>query len=128
MVERKVCSFCGDEIEPGTGRMFIKRDGTIYMFCTSKCYKNMIYLGRVPRKTEWTRIAQLEKKSVSKISSATTKVAEASKGTETSEHIEGSPSVEAEASAQESGGKEEKKGERRARKIKKSAEKESGEG
>jgi len=55
MVERRICTFCGEEIEPGTGRMYVKRDGTIYQFCTSKCYKNMIELKRVPRTTGWTR-------------------------------------------------------------------------
>lgn len=128
MVERRVCSFCGDEIEPGTGRMFIKKDGTIYMFCTSKCFKNMIYLRRVPRKTEWTRVAQREKQSVSKISSAAAKVEEASKVTANGEQPEGSSPVEVDSSIEESGGKEEKKGERKARKIRKSADKESGEG
>ena len=54
MVERKVCTFCGNEIEPGTGRMYIKKDGAIYNFCTSKCFKNMIELRRVPRRTTWT--------------------------------------------------------------------------
>lgn len=57
MVERRVCSFCGAEMEPGTGKMYVKKDGTILTFDTSKCYKNMIGLGRVPRRTEWTRSA-----------------------------------------------------------------------
>ncbi|MFA5314243.1 MAG: 50S ribosomal protein L24e [Methanomassiliicoccales archaeon] len=55
MVEQKLCSFCGANIEPGTGKMYVKKDGTVYMFCTNKCKKNMIELGRVPRTTEWTR-------------------------------------------------------------------------
>ena len=54
MVERKVCTFCGNEIEPGTGRMYIKKDGAIYNFCTSKCFKNLVQLRRVPRRTTWT--------------------------------------------------------------------------
>lgn len=61
MVERRVCTFCGDEIEPGTGRMYIKKDGVVYHFCTSKCFKNMIVLGRVPRRTTWTRYYEREK-------------------------------------------------------------------
>jgi len=61
MVERRVCTFCGDEIEPGTGRMYIKKDGVIYHFCTSKCYKNLVLLGRVPRRTTWTRYYEREK-------------------------------------------------------------------
>jgi large subunit ribosomal protein L24e len=61
MVERRVCTFCGSEIEPGTGRMFIKKDGTVSNFCTSKCFKNLIQLGRVPRRTTWTRYYEREK-------------------------------------------------------------------
>ena len=61
MVERRVCTFCGDEIEPGTGRMYIKKDGVVYNFCTSKCFKNMIVLGRVPRRTTWTQYYAREK-------------------------------------------------------------------
>jgi large subunit ribosomal protein L24e len=61
MVERRVCTFCGDEIEPGTGRMYIKKDGVVYNFCSSKCFKNLIILGRVPRRTTWTRYYEREK-------------------------------------------------------------------
>jgi len=61
MVERKICTFCGTEIEPGTGRMYIKKDGVVYNFCTSKCFKNMVVLGRVPRRTTWTRYYEHEK-------------------------------------------------------------------
>ncbi len=61
MVERRICTFCGTEIEPGTGRMYIKKDGVVYNFCTSKCYKNLVVLGRVPRRTTWTRYYEREK-------------------------------------------------------------------
>jgi large subunit ribosomal protein L24e len=61
MVERRVCTFCGDEIEPGTGRMYIKKDGVVYNFCTSKCFKNMVILGRLPRRTTWTQYYAREK-------------------------------------------------------------------
>ncbi len=55
MVERRICSFCGNEIEPGTGKLYIRKDGTIYHFCSSKCQKNLLKLKRVPRKVRWTR-------------------------------------------------------------------------
>ncbi|MEW5936687.1 MAG: 50S ribosomal protein L24e [Candidatus Thermoplasmatota archaeon] len=55
MVERRVCTFCGNEIEPGTGIMFVRRDGTIYRYCSRKCKKNHIDLRRVPRRVRWTR-------------------------------------------------------------------------
>src|SRR5512136_1878753 len=52
---RRSCSFCGNEIEPGTGKMFIKKEGTVFVFCSSKCQLNMLKLGRVPRWTPWTQ-------------------------------------------------------------------------
>ncbi|RLF15557.1 MAG: 50S ribosomal protein L24 [Thermoprotei archaeon] len=48
------CSFCGRPIQPGRMRMYIKTDGTIYRFCSSKCFKSMIKLRRDPRKLKWT--------------------------------------------------------------------------
>jgi len=54
MVEQKICSFCGESIEPGTGRLFVRRDGVTYSFCSNKCFKNMMVLKRVPRDTRWT--------------------------------------------------------------------------
>ena len=32
MVDIKKCTFCGKELEPGTGRMVVKKDGTIQLF------------------------------------------------------------------------------------------------
>jgi large subunit ribosomal protein L24e len=51
----KVCSFCGNEIEPGTGMTYIRKDGNILNFCSRKCRINMLKLKRVPRKIKWTR-------------------------------------------------------------------------
>jgi large subunit ribosomal protein L24e len=64
MVERRVCSFCGAEMEPGTGKLFVKKDGTVLTFDSNKCYKNMVDLGRIPRRTTWTRAAAREKEIV----------------------------------------------------------------
>ena len=47
------CSFCSAEIPPGTGKMFVKRDGSVLFFCSSKCEKNMLKLGRKSRKVKW---------------------------------------------------------------------------
>jgi large subunit ribosomal protein L24e len=55
MVEQKLCSFCGKDIEPGTGKMYVKKDGTVFLFCSNKCNKNMINMRRVPRNVEWTK-------------------------------------------------------------------------
>ncbi len=51
-MEIRKCSFCSESIEPGTGKMSIRNDGTVYYFCSSKCENNM-KLGRVPRKVKW---------------------------------------------------------------------------
>lgn len=55
MPETHDCTFCGSTIEPGTGRMFVKRDGTVHNFCSKKCYKNLVELKRVPRRTRWSQ-------------------------------------------------------------------------
>ena len=55
MIGRRTCSFCGNEIEPGTGKMYIKKDGTLFFFCSNKCQKNLLKLKRVPRRVKWTR-------------------------------------------------------------------------
>ena len=55
MPSRRVCSFCGDDIEPGTGKMFVKKDGAIFYFCSAKCERNQLKLGRVPRRVKWTK-------------------------------------------------------------------------
>lgn len=62
MVEKRNCSFCGEDIEPGTGKMYIKKDGTIFYFCSGKCQKNSLKLKRTPRETKWTSFAKKEKK------------------------------------------------------------------
>jgi large subunit ribosomal protein L24e len=61
MVDKKKCSFCGSEIEPGTGKMFVKKDGTIQYFCSTKCENNN-KLGRIPRLTRWTAAGIAQKK------------------------------------------------------------------
>lgn len=53
MVETRACDFCGTDIEPGTGTMFVFVDGRVVHYCSSKCEKNAD-LGRVPRDVEWT--------------------------------------------------------------------------
>lgn len=49
------CSFCRSAIEPGTGTMYVKKDSTILNFCTMKCEKNMLKLGRTPRHVKWSK-------------------------------------------------------------------------
>jgi large subunit ribosomal protein L24e len=48
------CDFCGTDIPRGTGKIFVRKDGSKLNFCSMKCEKNMIKLGRKPRKIAWT--------------------------------------------------------------------------
>lgn len=54
MPSSKTCSFCGENITPGTGLMYVRNDGSILYFCSSKCKKNMDF-GRKPEDLEWTK-------------------------------------------------------------------------
>jgi len=58
------CTFCGIVIEKGTGKMFVKKDGKMLYFCSSKCEKNTLKLKRKPIKTRWSR--RYEKKGITK--------------------------------------------------------------
>ena len=49
------CTFCGNEIQPGTGKMFVYVDGKTVFFCSSKCEKNLNKLGRKAIVTKWTK-------------------------------------------------------------------------
>jgi large subunit ribosomal protein L24e len=60
MVVKRQCSFCAAEIEPGTGSMFVKRDGTVFHFCSSSCRKQQLHLGRVGHRFKWTRAHALK--------------------------------------------------------------------
>lgn len=61
MVVKRQCSFCAAEIEPGTGSMFVKRDGTVFHFCTGSCRKQQLHLGRVGHRLKWTRAHALKR-------------------------------------------------------------------
>ncbi|MEM3422582.1 MAG: 50S ribosomal protein L24e [Candidatus Bilamarchaeaceae archaeon] len=53
-----VCSFCAEYIAKGKGIMFVKKDGTTYLFCSSKCRKNLLGLNRTGRKFKWTKASR----------------------------------------------------------------------
>lgn len=55
------CSFCRREIEPGTETIFVTRKGKASYFCSSKCEKNLLKLGRKPRRVKWTEDYRSEK-------------------------------------------------------------------
>ncbi|MGI0150784.1 MAG: 50S ribosomal protein L24e, partial [Thermoplasmata archaeon] len=61
MVIKRQCSFCAGEIEPGTGLMFVKRDGSVFHFCSGSCRKQQMILGRVGHRVRWTRAHALKR-------------------------------------------------------------------
>lgn len=65
-METHECSFCTRRIEIGTGKIFVRRDGSRLFFCSSKCERNMLNLGRVPRTIPWARPSVKEKKEIKK--------------------------------------------------------------
>ncbi|WP_181691815.1 50S ribosomal protein L24e [Natronomonas sp. LN261] len=52
MVQERTCDYSGQEIEPGTGTMYVKNDGTVLWFADAKCEKNYL-MGREARDLEW---------------------------------------------------------------------------
>jgi large subunit ribosomal protein L24e len=54
MVDKRDCSFCGRPSEPGTGMLFVKRDGSRLWFDSHKCKQNALKLKRVARTVKWT--------------------------------------------------------------------------
>lgn len=42
----KLCSFCDRPVAKGSGTMLAKNDGTLLWFCSAKCRKNMLEIGR----------------------------------------------------------------------------------
>lgn len=46
------CSFCGNDLEKGSGKMSVKSDGSIMYFCSCKCEKNSLI--RDKKKVKWT--------------------------------------------------------------------------
>jgi ribosomal protein L24E len=56
------CTFCGESIAKGTGKMYILNDGKILWFDRSKCQKNYFHLGRKPLETKWTQEYRREHK------------------------------------------------------------------
>ena len=48
------CTFCGESIERGTGKIFVYANGKVINFCSNKCEKNLLKLKRKPLKVKWT--------------------------------------------------------------------------
>jgi len=52
MPRNRECDYCGADIEPGTGTMFVRSNGSTIHYCSSKC-ENNANLGREARDLEW---------------------------------------------------------------------------
>jgi large subunit ribosomal protein L24e len=52
------CYFCGAEVKRGSGIMYVKKDGSVLNFCSSKCRKNSLNLKREGRRVKWTKNAK----------------------------------------------------------------------
>lgn len=58
------CTYCKNEFEKGTGKMFVKKDGKIFYYCTSKCEKNSKM--RNAKKVKWITKPKKSDKKVEK--------------------------------------------------------------
>jgi large subunit ribosomal protein L24e len=60
MVSTRTCDFSGEDIEPGTGIMYVRNDGTVLHFKDRKAEKNY-FMGREARDLEWTEAGRRAK-------------------------------------------------------------------
>jgi large subunit ribosomal protein L24e len=69
------CTFCGKTIIQGTGKIYVKKDGKVFNFCSLKCEKNQLKLKRKSINVKWTETHKSEKSkgSVSSVKKKTTK-------------------------------------------------------
>jgi len=47
------CTFCGKDLPRGTGMIFVHITGKISNFCSKKCEKHSLNLGRKPQNMKW---------------------------------------------------------------------------
>ncbi|MFC6733100.1 50S ribosomal protein L24e [Haladaptatus sp. DYSN1] len=97
MVRTRDCDYCGDDIEPGTGTMFVFTDGRTVNYCSSKCEKNA-ELGRESRNLRWTeegrRVGGANKRAAEKADAEAAAAAEAAAEEEEAENADAAPDLE----------------------------------
>ncbi|MET1128755.1 MAG: 50S ribosomal protein L24e [Thermoproteota archaeon] len=54
MPTTRECSYCGHEIEPGTGLMYVLNNGSVLWFCSRKCF-TFWRRKTDPRRLKWTK-------------------------------------------------------------------------
>lgn len=52
------CVFCGQEINPGTGLIFVYKTGKVVNFCSRKCEKHVNKFNRKAHDTKWVTSAK----------------------------------------------------------------------
>ena len=55
------CTFCGNNIERGRGKIYVGKEEKVLYFCSSKCEKNHVKLGRKFLETKWSKRFKREK-------------------------------------------------------------------
>lgn len=54
------CVFCGRDEDSFRGLHLLKNDGSVSYFCSGKCRKNAIHLGRDKRRVKWTEAYKIK--------------------------------------------------------------------
>ena len=102
MVQKRTCDYSGQEIEPGTGTMYVKTDGTVLWFADSKCEKNY-FMGREARDLEWIDSGETVQESPEEAESEETDESDESESDEEAEaDSEGGADEDAESDDEES--------------------------
>jgi large subunit ribosomal protein L24e len=59
--EMTKCVFCGKDEKEFKGVHYLKNDGSVNYFCTTKCQKNALKLKRDKRKIRWTEAFHIKR-------------------------------------------------------------------
>ena len=102
MVSTRTCDFSGEDIEPGTGIMYVRNDGTVLHFKDRKAEKNF-FMGREARDLEWTQAGRAAKDTRRPQETETEAESEPEPETETEEEPTGTPDLEAAESEDDEG-------------------------
>lgn len=54
----RVCSYSGEDIEPGKGLMYVKKNGEVLHYKSRKCLREHQGLKRAPRYVKWTKASR----------------------------------------------------------------------
>ncbi len=79
------CTFCGNQIKEGTGKMFVYASGKVDYYCSNKCEKNIHKLRRKPLVIKWTETYQTEHKKGTHIKAAEKNIEKEQKPKQTEE-------------------------------------------